>query len=823
MRPPVFTALFLDLVFFVSTNSKTENSALDSFAPHSRSITMSTLYPNKGCGGLQQALRCAIAALSLGAATAPLFAQSTVAPPAQQIVVRFNERMQSDGRGVQSKVESWSAYSGQSLTFVRATGDGDWIMRLNKSASATTAQNTAAAIQANDVTISFAIVDAQLSQNVNDQRFGEQWSMQAPNANVAAINAPAVWNMLATLGVSPGQGTAIAVLDSGILPHPDLTQNIIAGFDFYGNDVFDLDSQAGRDSDPYDMGIRPTGSGGPCSRAARGEDPPVNCNAPIPYHGTHVAGIAAATANNGIGIAGVSYGSKILPVRVLNNGYGYSSDIADAIRWVAGGYVPQVGAFDTPHPNIGTARAQVINLSLGTAQGTACVPYVQDAISFASSRGVSVVVSAGNDSSGNPIGNSPNNCHGVISVANLTGSGNRAFDSNYRQSLSIAAPGENILSTFLTNMGFVYERQSGTSMAAPHVAGVVALIKSARPDLTPSAIRTALSNGATPFPAQSNCWQNQLVNGVMQRISVCGAGMLNAANALASALGLPIPPANIPLQHGLGGHWHNPSVQGQGIMFEVNTLNNFVFGTWNTYDFAGSTQTGVSGQRWYAMYGALVPGSSDVQLQIYQSTGGAMSASTPPSQNQLVGGATLSFQGCEAGKLDYSFDNQQSGSILLERLGDSALCAGIQNGIAPATQSLSAAGIGTMLNGAWMPVPGQGLHINVLPSALTSNLTVVAMWSTFTPLTATNFVSEPRWYTLVGNYLPGSRRVDNMRIYQNVGGALNALPNTSPIDVGGASLEFLSCGTVRMQYQLTNGQSNNLLVSRLGQAEFCIE
>jgi serine protease len=791
--------------------------------PNQRRTTMSTRYLNTRRKAMQQALRCAVAALSLSTVATSLLAQSSIAPAPQQIVVRFSERVQADGRGVLSKVETWSGYSGQNLTFVRATGQGDWIMRLDKNANAANAQNAAAAIQANDGAVRFAVVDAQLTQNVNDPRFGEQWSMQAPNVNVSAINAPAAWGMLATMGVSPSDGATIAVLDSGILPHPDLAQNVLAGFDFYGNDVYDLDSQAGRDNDPYDMGIRPTGSGGPCSRAARGEDPPVHCNAPIPWHGTHVAGIAAATGNNGVGIAGVSYASKILPVRVLNNGGGYSSDIADAITWVAGGYVPQFGNYDTPHPNIGAARAQVINLSLGTAQGTTCVTYVQEAISFALSRGVAVVASAGNDSSGNLIGNSPNNCYGVISVANVTESGQRAFDTNYRQSLSIAAPGENILSTYLTNMGFGYERQSGTSMSAPHVAGVIALIKSVRPELNPSAIRAALSNGATPFPQQSNCWQNQLINGVMQRVSVCGAGMLNAAGAIAAALGLPAPATNIPLQYGLGGNWHNPSAQGQGIMFEVNTQSNFVFGTWDTFDFLGSAQTGISGQRWYALYGTLVPGSSDVQLQIYTSTGGAMSASTPPAQTQLVGGATLSFQNCEAGKLEYSFFGAQNGTVPLERLGDSALCAGIQNGIAPATQSLSASGIGTMLNGAWMPVLGQGLHINVLPLDPTSNFMVVAKWSTFTPFTATNFVSEPRWYTLIGNYLPGSRRVDNMRIYQNVGGNLNAPPNTNGVDVGSASLEFLNCGTLRMQYQLTNGPSNNLLVGRLAAAQFCIE
>ncbi len=265
------------------------------------------------------------------------------------------------------------------------------------------------------------------------------------------IRLPAAWDI--------EQGSAnvtIAVVDTGVrMTHPDLQGKLVDGKDFVrGSNAADGDAI---DNDPSDPGV--TGPGGS-----------------LTFHGTHVAGTAAATGNNNVGVAGVSWNSRIMPVRVLgDDGSGTLADILQGIRYAAGlandsGTVPQTAA-------------AVINLSLGALRS--CSQAESEAIAAVRAVGVVVVAAAGNDATSLPT--APAACPGVISVAAVNSANGRAFYSNYGSQVRVAAPGgdstdrdgdgfpDAIFSTHaaLSSGSIVntYDYLIGTSMAAPHVAG----------------------------------------------------------------------------------------------------------------------------------------------------------------------------------------------------------------------------------------------------------------------------------------------------------------------------------------------------------------
>ncbi len=338
--------------------------------------------------------------------------------------------------------------------------------------------------------VEFVEVDKlnQIFWTPNDPRFSQQYGF---GTGAGGIRATEAWD------VTRGSGAVVAVLDTGIASHSDLNGNILPGYDFIIDTAVAGDGN-GRDSNPADPGDYYGG------RASS-------------WHGTHVAGTVAAVTNNGVGVAGTAPLAKVVPVRVLGRGGGYDSDIADAVIWASGGSVSGVPANQNP--------AEVINLSLGGAGS--CGSAMQSAINGAVGRGTTLVIAAGN-SNANVSGFSPANCSNVIAVASNTSTGARSSFSNYGAGITISAPGSGIVSTLnsgqTTPGSESYATYDGTSMAAPHVAGVVALIQSvSNPVKTPAQIRTLLTSTARAFPATPS--------------QPIGAGIVNAKAAVDAASG----------------------------------------------------------------------------------------------------------------------------------------------------------------------------------------------------------------------------------------------------------------------------------------------
>ena len=335
-----------------------------------------------------------------------------------------------------------------------------------------------------------------ISLTPNDTRYGEQWGY----SGTYGIKANQAWD------VTNGAGSVVAVLDTGITSHSDLAANLLPGYDFINDTTVSNDGN-GRDNDPSDPGDWITANQCGGIHAAQNSS----------WHGTHVAGTIAAVTNNAKGVAGVAYGAKIVPVRVLGTCGGYDSDIADAIVWASGGTVSGVPANANP--------AEVINLSLGGSG--ACGSTTQAAINGAVSRGTTLVIAAGNDNT-NVSNASPANCNNVIAVASITSTGARSSFSNYGALIDIAAPGSNILSTL--NSGTTtpgsesYAAYNGTSMATPHVAGVVALLQAvATTPKTPAQVEALIKANVTAFPSTPS--------------QTIGPGILNAKAVVDAANG----------------------------------------------------------------------------------------------------------------------------------------------------------------------------------------------------------------------------------------------------------------------------------------------
>lgn len=335
----------------------------------------------------------------------------------------------------------------------------------------------------------------------NDTLYPQQWNLH----DAKGISAPEAW------ATTQGSGVTVAVIDSGIVKHPDLDANVLPGYDFITEPSIARDGN-GRDADPTDQGNWE--EAGVCAAGSEASE--------SNWHGTHVAGSIAAIMNNKRGIAGVAPNAKILPLRALGMCGGYDSDIADAMVWAAGGTVEGVPA--NTHP------AQIINLSLG-GEGT-CPATYSKAIAEVNKRGAILVVAAGNDDQ-DTSKIAPANCGGSIVVGSTNQKGQRSDFSNYGKIVDVSAPGDGIMSTVdlgtTVSTGAGYTEYDGTSMAAPQVAGIIALMKSVDPSLTADRAKQVLKQSAKPLTCDVNA---------------CGAGIANAASALEVLQGKNATPAH---------------------------------------------------------------------------------------------------------------------------------------------------------------------------------------------------------------------------------------------------------------------------------------
>ncbi|MES2584553.1 MAG: S8 family peptidase [Pseudomonadota bacterium] len=380
-----------------------------------------------------------------------------------------------------------------------------------------------------------------------------QWYLRAPAGEVvASINAIQGWEL------STGSSSiVVAVLDTGVRPeHPDLAGRLLTGYDMVSDSTAGNDG-SGRDADASDPGDWVTQAESDSGSAAFADCGASNSS----WHGTRTASLIGAASNDGVGMAGVAWGVKLLPVRVLGKCGGYDSDVIAGMLWAAGLPVPGLPA--NPNP------ARVLNLSLGSSG--ACSQSYREAVSLISNKeNPAVIVASAGNSVGHAVG-APANCPGVIAVAGLRHIGTKVGFSDLGPEITISAPGGNcvniaagapclypLLAAGNTGtMGPVSSSYSdsfrasvGTSFSAPLVAGTVALMLSAQPILTPAMVKSMLQLSARPFPVSGAA--DDPATGPVQAChapdgrdqlqcyctqTTCGAGMLDVARALATVLG----------------------------------------------------------------------------------------------------------------------------------------------------------------------------------------------------------------------------------------------------------------------------------------------
>jgi len=531
-----------------------------------------------------------------------------------------------------ARTASLSRISGLKLTALRAIHDHLDVVRLDAPRSGAALQATLVRLR-NDPFVEYAEPDAKryivafptdaaddphfIAGSDAAGRWEGQWYLKEPaadpihGASLAAVGATTAWKIAsgASQGPTLGDGQIIAVIDTGVdLGHPDLGVysasgggKLLPGRDFVCNDsggdclststvytysIANDPTEPGWDADPTDPGdwisARDLSSG----------NFPASCGDPsVPdhhldsnWHGTRVAGIAAAITDNGVGIAGVAPHALILPVRVIGKCSGFVSDIVAGMYWAAGLSNAAIAGVP-PNPN----PAQILNLSLGA--NSPCSRTEQAAVTAISQAGHLVVAAAGND--GGPVG-TPANCSGILSVAGLRHAGTKVGYSNVSSasaSISIGAPAGNCGTVLgsrpwtlpclysidaTSNDGFTvpgrstytysllnqgpgvnYENEGtlGTSFAAPIVAGVAALMVQANAFLTADQLIARMRASATAFPVPAAAPAGGICHvanvavdskGVYTDFSnsqecqcttaTCGAGMLNAAAAVLAAL-----------------------------------------------------------------------------------------------------------------------------------------------------------------------------------------------------------------------------------------------------------------------------------------------
>lgn len=453
--------------------------------------------------------------------------------------------------------------AGLSVSGLAATGDAQ-VLRFERPLSGVTLQDAMRRARLHpgvawvepDV-----LLKRQQALTPTDPEWTKQWALGLPSVTPAAIHLPPAWSL--TTGAS---SVHMAVLDTGILPHPDLVGRVLPGYDFVQEVEFAADGD-GRDSNPTDPGdwVARTGNEpaiqqlvdkGLCGNFTRSEK-----LGPSSWHGTFIAGQLGAATNNSRGIAGVTWTGGVLPVRVSGKCGAMLSDLLDGMRWAAG--LPVDGA----PPNLNPAR--VINLSFGGSEPCSRSTAYQTTIDAVTAAGALVVVAAGNEARQL---SRPADCQRVLTVGAVRRDGLKTDYSSYGPRVGLMAPGGSteagnasllystnnsgttsavMVSAGLAEDGYGYKQ--GTSFSAPWAAGVAALMLSVNPKLSPSQLIDRLRLGVRRWDelglAGPTCDNRLASQGVCAcTADTCGTGLLDAQRALQLALGPAVVIAPVGLQ-----------------------------------------------------------------------------------------------------------------------------------------------------------------------------------------------------------------------------------------------------------------------------------
>lgn len=476
-------------------------------------------------------------------------AMAAPAQAAQEMSDRFIVRMKpalqqvaADRREQVQQALRAAARAGVAVTHWRRMGLGAEVIRLSRPVPVAQARRLAQRIGLQEG-VEWAVVSQRrhIAAAPNDPEFSSKYTLQELTASQGSTAAaqiiadfglvPHLWYLdpvqptgdLKTLAMSVNwmpawERTAgfsdrnyrsvVAVIDTGIVAHGDLdSSRVLAGYDFIHDSPTARDG-SGRDANPRDEGDWNTSSECEDSDSS--------------WHGTFVAGIIGATANNGVALAGINPQAAILPIRTLGKCGGYDEDIIDGALW-AGGLSVQNPGLGLPAANANPA--QVVNFSLG-GPGI-CDSAYQSMVNQLNASGVVVVAAAGN-SRENVASFAPANCDGVIAVASNSRAGALADYSNFGSDVAISAPGggTTFMVTSTSNAGKTVagadsvDQERGTSFSAPMVAAAASLVKSFNAALTPDQVLRVLQQSASAFPPNIDC-----------NVTICGVGVLNIDNA----------------------------------------------------------------------------------------------------------------------------------------------------------------------------------------------------------------------------------------------------------------------------------------------------
>ena len=485
----------------------------------------------------------------------PAFAQSREyqgprlrAPDAtDQIIVRWRSGAKSTlAASPAQRASKLSSSSGLSIQHKRRSTSNTDVYKLDRDMTGVELQAVLDKLNA-DPEVEFAVADKrrQIQQLPSDPLIGNQWYFVGNEP--ASTHADQAWDI--TTGSA---NTVVAVVDTGIrADHPDLAGKVILpGYDFISdariaNDGDGRDEDASDPGDWIDAADRATAFFSNCTSSRSS------------WHGTRVSSLIGASSNDGVGMAGAGWSTRILPVRALGKCGGRDSDIIDAMRWAAG--LPVDGVPANPNP------ANIINLSLGG--NDSCNAAYQSAVDEITGQGTLIVASVGNE--GIDPG-TPANCNNVLGVGGIRHIGTKIGFSNLGPGTDISAPGGNCVNEgppFSDAQPCVYALQVafdvgdtvpagpgytdrvnrpnfGTSFSAPLVSGAAALMHAVNPRLTPDQFTTLLQESASPFPTSSETTTRicrvptTFVQGgeCICTTATCGAGMLNTAAAVSAAL-----------------------------------------------------------------------------------------------------------------------------------------------------------------------------------------------------------------------------------------------------------------------------------------------